>query len=325
MHRFVKTLASVALASLCFVAPAAAGGNFGWSFTYQGRLHDAGSPVNGPLPMSFRLYDDAVAGAQVGPQLDQVVGVSGGLFTADLDFTDGGTVAGVFDGRDRWLEIEVNGTLLTPRQKLETTPHAAVASLFAVPLAMATTAPTIMHLISNSNQAQVRAFLVETNSTAIGAEAVVGIHNDPSNEGVGVAGVSYSGNGFGVSGVNLSPSGNNTGILGSSISPFGTGIAGMVGDSGPCKALAGYCPSPSGWAGYFEGRGYFTKPVGIGPAAADPQFMLHVDAGDSTNLVMGAQSDSTIGTWLGLRNFSTGGGMVQMRRCMKRESGEWEW
>jgi Chaperone of endosialidase len=171
-------------------------------------------------------------------------------------------IPGVFDGADRWLEIIVNGTTLTPRQQLRATPHAAVASLFQVPLAMDTASPSIMHLISHSNSPQVRAVLVETYSTEIGAQAITGIHNEDDNEGVGVAGVSYSGNGFGVTGSNQSPSGNNTGVYGNSISPQGTGVYGLA-------------PAATG--------NTFSDDVGIG--TTNPAAKLHVvrAAGDSTD------------------------------------------
>ncbi len=34
-------------------------------FTYQGRLLDAGEPVNGTFDVEFRLWDDPVTGSQV--------------------------------------------------------------------------------------------------------------------------------------------------------------------------------------------------------------------------------------------------------------------
>ncbi|MFO0829849.1 MAG: tail fiber domain-containing protein [Phycisphaerales bacterium] len=307
MRRLISSLAIAGMVGLA-TASAAFATNFGWTFTYQGRLNQSGSAVNGPLPMKFRLFAVAVGGSPLGPELSQLVDLSDGLFTANLDFTAGGTIGGVFDGNDRWLEIEVNGTTLTPRQKLNATPHAAVASLFAVPLAMETTSPTIMHLISDANVAQVRAFMVETNSTEIGAEAIVGVHNDPTNEGVGVTGTSYSGNGYGVVGSNMAPGGNNSGVYGLSISPSGAGVfAYGASTSGTNYGIYGKTDSPQGYAGYFDGRGYFSSPVGIGPGAANPAFQL--DVRDTIgNLVIGAESNSPIGSWLGLKNTAAGGG-----------------
>jgi hypothetical protein len=47
------------------------------------------------------------------------VSVDNGYFTTSLDFGDG-----VFDGNERWLEIEVNGSLLSPLQSITPAPYA---------------------------------------------------------------------------------------------------------------------------------------------------------------------------------------------------------
>ncbi|MFN0012071.1 MAG: hypothetical protein ACKVS8_10550 [Phycisphaerales bacterium] len=100
------------------------------AFTYQGRVSDSGTPVNGLADLTFRLYDFYSGGIQVGPTLTKAgVSVADGYFTTLLDFGPG-----VCDGRDRWLEIDVNGSTLLPRQELTATPYA----LFAVKAGTAT-------------------------------------------------------------------------------------------------------------------------------------------------------------------------------------------
>jgi hypothetical protein len=312
-HSSLRSLLSSALAIVCSVGGVAgiAGGvsllasvsaaaqNFGWTFTYQGELKENGQLVNGNRAMTFRLFDDAAGTIQVGNDIAQNVAVTNGKFTVNLDFTEGNTIAGIFDGSDRWVQVQVGATILTPMQKIQTTPHAAVASLFAVPLGQDTVSPLIMHLISRSEEEQVRAFLVETTGGAIGNQAITGIHWDDDNEGVGVAGVSHSGNGFGVTGVNLAPGGNNTGIYGVSISPNGNAIFGYAtASSGPNRAIYGRTESPDGYAGYFEGRGYFEKPLGVG--TENPVGMLDV----TTN--------STFATTVTMWNSSVGGHRWQL-------------
>jgi hypothetical protein len=102
------------------------------AFTYQGKLTDNGSPANGNYDLQFALYDSPNGGAQVGQtQTATNVSVSGGVFTTSLDF---GPAA--FPGAVRFLEISARPsgagpfTLLTPRQKLSSTPY-AVRSLNA--------------------------------------------------------------------------------------------------------------------------------------------------------------------------------------------------
>jgi hypothetical protein len=98
----------------------------GTAFTYQGRLVDDGNPANGIYGFRFSLWDDAIAGSQVGSTVsvdDQ--SLTDGLFTVTLDF---GT--GVFDGQARWLEVEVKRdaegiySILIPRVPLTPAPHA---------------------------------------------------------------------------------------------------------------------------------------------------------------------------------------------------------
>src|SRR5690242_1329503 len=110
-------------ASLCSLLLMLAGVHaapLGTAFTYQGRLDDSGQPANGVIPMIFGLWDADAFGNNVGSpsSVSANVSVANGLFTIDLDF---GVTA--FNGNARWLEIRVNGTLLTFRQRVAPTPN----------------------------------------------------------------------------------------------------------------------------------------------------------------------------------------------------------
>ena len=71
------------------------------AFTYQGKLNDGSSPANGRYDLQFALFDSAIDGAQVGAtQTVSNVAVSGGIFTASLDFG-----ANAFPGATRFLAI----------------------------------------------------------------------------------------------------------------------------------------------------------------------------------------------------------------------------
>lgn len=88
------------------------------SFTYQGRLDSGGQPHNGLVGMFFELFDAASGGDQIGPTVSHSVSVSDGLFQAELDF-------GEQPYRDgRWLQITVNGQVLSPRQRVTGAPFA---------------------------------------------------------------------------------------------------------------------------------------------------------------------------------------------------------
>jgi len=97
------------------------------SFTYQGKLRQSGSAVNGAADFQFRLFDAATGGTQIGGlQAINNVNVADGLFTTTINFG-----AGAFNGDARWLEIAVRRpagsgsyVTLTPRQPMTAAPYA---------------------------------------------------------------------------------------------------------------------------------------------------------------------------------------------------------
>ncbi len=103
------------------LATVLAGFGYAQPFTYQGMLKQNGSPANGTLSMTFKLYDALTGGSQVGPTITQDVSVQNGLFTVSLDF------GSVWNGSDRYLEIAVGSTVLSPRVKINPVPYASFA------------------------------------------------------------------------------------------------------------------------------------------------------------------------------------------------------
>lgn len=91
-------------------------------FGYQGYLQFEDKPVHGNRDLRFQLFDSATGGNPIGPPLSLPAHpVERGLVQAELDFGP------VFDGQTRWLQVEVNGTTLQPRQKIAATPMAQFA------------------------------------------------------------------------------------------------------------------------------------------------------------------------------------------------------
>lgn len=99
------------------------------SFTYQGQLKLAGTPVNGSVSLLFSAWAQANDGDQVGgPLVYDGVEVVNGLFTVEVDFGPA-----TFNGNARWIEVAVCEspiagdrvcTSLSPRQKVTPTPYA---------------------------------------------------------------------------------------------------------------------------------------------------------------------------------------------------------
>lgn len=122
-HHILRAISSIAVALAVL-----SGGRVlaGTEFTYQGQLTLHNTPVTATCSMQFRLFNSSTGGAlldKIGPK---DVTVTGGVFTALLDF--GADKLG--DG-NRWLEISTDcGTgliQLAPRQALKSTPYAVRA------------------------------------------------------------------------------------------------------------------------------------------------------------------------------------------------------
>ncbi len=90
------------------------------AISYQGQLKDAGAVIPGPtdFSMTFRLFD-AASGGNLLESKGRTVTVVNSVFTTALDFA-----VSHFNGADRWLEIQVGATTLTPRQELRWAPYA---------------------------------------------------------------------------------------------------------------------------------------------------------------------------------------------------------
>jgi hypothetical protein len=102
--------------------------------TYQGYLRMGGAPANGNFDFIFTLYNDPLAGNQVGVQVrinNKLV--KNGLYTVELDFGPQNVVWANLPNRDRWLEIRVrrvgdaNFMLLAPRVRIHAAPYAWAA------------------------------------------------------------------------------------------------------------------------------------------------------------------------------------------------------
>jgi hypothetical protein len=110
-------------------APAAPQAVVGTGFTFQGQLKNAGATVTGNCDMTFKLYDAAVTGAQIGSTITATVPVSNSLFTVMLN-TNSEYGANAFNGYARWLEVSVKCggdtafTTLAPRQQITAAPYA---------------------------------------------------------------------------------------------------------------------------------------------------------------------------------------------------------
>ena len=178
------------------------------TFTYQGRLTDAGSPANGTYDMRFILYDAESGGAQVGGTVNKEdVIVTNGLFSVELDFG-----ATALNGDARWVEIAVRPgtsaaahTVLSPRQPVSPAPYALFAKAaggFAVPLTATGSsagAPSTTTGLLTVEQAGT-GVAIAGNRNSTDASLYPGVLGTNDGGGAGVQGESTFASGVGVQG-----------------------------------------------------------------------------------------------------------------------------
>lgn len=88
---------------------------------YQGFLTESGSPVTGTRDMNFRVFAAPTGGAALFTEVHggaNTVTVTNGNFSVLVgELTAGGIPVAVFDGGDRYMEVEV-GAVILPRQRI---------------------------------------------------------------------------------------------------------------------------------------------------------------------------------------------------------------
>jgi hypothetical protein len=94
------------------------------SFTYQGNLWENGLPVNATKTMRFRIYDALTGGSSLWQSSNMSVPVTKGHFKVELLPT------GVsWQSSTVYLEVEVEGNVISPRDTFNTVPYALTAGV----------------------------------------------------------------------------------------------------------------------------------------------------------------------------------------------------
>ncbi|HBE89289.1 MAG TPA: hypothetical protein DDW67_09150 [Elusimicrobia bacterium] len=88
-------------------------------FTYQGNIRQNGFLVNGTREMVFRVYDSSESVVPLWTSAASDVTVSTGVFQVVLD-----PVIADWDDGNLWLELEIEGNTLSPREELTSAPYA---------------------------------------------------------------------------------------------------------------------------------------------------------------------------------------------------------
>lgn len=91
---------------------------------YQGRLVDGTNLVSGVVPMAFRIYTNEVGGAHLFESTNLVTVVDGLYATVIGEYVTAGGLDDALDHPQVWLEVEVDGATLSPRERILTVPYA---------------------------------------------------------------------------------------------------------------------------------------------------------------------------------------------------------
>lgn len=156
------------------------------ALTYQGRLSDSNGPVNSEVIAGFKLFDAEIGGTRQGVPLVYRVTPEDGLFAINLDF---GAQRPLEADVPMWLEVTLDGTVLSPRQRITPTPRAARANVATFANLAATSSnadfaqsATVAAAALNADHAALADFA--TNAGAAGSASVVpwsGITGVPNN------------------------------------------------------------------------------------------------------------------------------------------------
>jgi hypothetical protein len=226
MRRFVLRFLASLLVIVVGVGPAAA--VVPSSLTAQGKLTDSGGL---PLPagaktFTFRIFDAVGGGIKVWPvgagEVQSVTTSTEGLWTALVGAIDP-LNEGVFADTVRWLEIEVDGTVL-PRVRLLAGPFA-----FRVSTVDGATGGTITSKVSigpGHNNTGMNAFVAGASNTASGDRSTVS--GGGNNQATGINAVVGGGGGSSPIEGNLASGGNSVvgGGLGNQATEYGSSILG---------------------------------------------------------------------------------------------------
>ena len=94
---------------------------------YQGRLVDGTNLVSGVVNMRFRLHDDPAGGSLLFESTNLVTVVDGLYATVIGENTVSGTLTDALANPAVWLELEVDGTTLSPRERILSAGYALMA------------------------------------------------------------------------------------------------------------------------------------------------------------------------------------------------------
>lgn len=231
-------------------------------FTYQGQVKQNGQPFTGNANITFSLYDGPTGFGFIGDEVHNSVPVSNGLFTTEV----GGTQSwdNQFSG-DLWMELNVNGQTLSPREKITAVPRAITAKSLVLPFDSTPNNYSSSPLLYMYNQGSGGGIAAETSFGS--SNAIWAVNSAANGGGSAVAGFSNQSDGYAVSGSNFS-SNSSSRCAGGYFTTQGAAGIGVWG-----RALNANSNNTYGaFGGYFEHfstTGYGAGVVGTSPSVGN--------------------------------------------------------
>ncbi len=118
----MKTYVMLAALILATGAPRTAAAQVPGTMTFTARVLDDGVPVTGPHNFTFKLYDAVTAGVMRWQEGHNGIIATEGLVTVALGSVTALSVA-IIDGDPLWVEITMDGDVMTPRLPLRSVPY----------------------------------------------------------------------------------------------------------------------------------------------------------------------------------------------------------
>ncbi len=130
-RRFAMSVATVIASLACMgLFASTASADVPDQLTHQGRLlNDQGEPATGTKTLEFAIYDSKSGGAVLWEGEPRIVELGDkGFYSVTLGGDSNPLDAEALEGGERWLEIAVDETTMSPRMALDSVPYAALAA-----------------------------------------------------------------------------------------------------------------------------------------------------------------------------------------------------
>lgn len=143
---------------------------------YQGRLVDGTNMVNGTVGMAIRLFNVSSGGSSLYEDSNAVTVIDGLYSTIIGDQTNSGNFINALTNASLYISVEVNGTELSPRERVTSTPYSLATRGVLVVSDRVTVNPTLNKVDGTSSRSTIAGG--QLNQIHVSASSFIGGGND---------------------------------------------------------------------------------------------------------------------------------------------------